>query len=1291
MVRRDVTSQVTVSPWLLVVSALLSVAAAPAVSQAQTGLVAAWGFNEGTGTTVADASGNNNTGTISGATWSTLGRYGNALSFNGVNNVVVINNAASLNLTTGMTLSAWVFPTAAQSGWRTIVQRQVDAYFLHASSDGGALRPAAGGTFGGSGKFVAAPSAIAVSTWTHVAVTYDGTTIRLFVNGTQVATTPQTGTVETNTNPLRIGGNSPYGEYFQGRIDDVRIYNRPQTAPEIQSDMAVSVGGGAPPDVTVPTVTITSPTANPTLAVTTTPLTLGGTAGDNVGVTQVSWTNDRGGSGIAAGTTAWSAASIAVLAGDNVLTVTARDAAGNLATDAITVTYAPPPDATAPTVTITSPTANPTLAVTTTPLTLGGTAGDNVGVTQVSWTNDRGGSGIAAGTTAWSAASIALLAGDNVLTVTARDVAGNLATDILTVTYTASGPPSGLVAAWGFNEGTGTTVADASGNNNTGTISGATWSTLGRYGNALSFNGVNNVVVINNAASLNLTTGMTLSAWVFPTAAQSGWRTIVQRQVDAYFLHASSDGGALRPAAGGTFGGSGKFVAAPSAIAVSTWTHVAVTYDGTTIRLFVNGTQVATTPQTGTVETNTNPLRIGGNSPYGEYFQGRIDDVRIYNRPQTATEIQGDMAVSISTGPRLVLLQPAASSVIMSTTVAVAYTATGDLSEVNHVHFQLDANPEVMDLTFDGAYQFTNVLVGSHVLHGHLVRADHSKILDTDASVSFATGTPDPTPPTVAITAPSPGATLTGTVTVTATASDNSGVVAGVQFFLDDAPLGAEITSAPYSSPWNTVTATNGSHSLTARARDGAGNPATSSAIAVTVSNSTSTDPSVVGLWSQVLNWPLVALNMTLMPNGKVLAYDDHTDGTGVGVFDPATLVVTTVPYLAANLFCSGQNLLPDGRVFVAGGHTGVHIGIPNATIFNPATQTWSSAAPMAVGRWYPTSTTLPDGRMLVLGGEVNCNNCNALIPEVFDPATGTWTRLTGAPFDLQYYPHSFVNPDGRIVVTSANKLEMATYALNVATQTWTTVDPTVLHAGSSVMYLPGKFMKSGRGRDPDLPGAPSVATTYVLDMAAPTPRWRQTASMAYPRTEHNLTLLADGTVLTSGGALNSDVFDPNAPVLQPELWDPATEVYTLMAPMPRPRIYHSTALLMPDGRVLSAGGGRWGPSYLEAEFYAPPYLFKGPRPTITSAPATIGYAANFFVGTPDGATISTVNLLRLGAVTHAFNQNQRFLKLTFQQSGGGLTVQAPGTATLAPPGHYMLFILNANGVPSVASIVRIQ
>jgi len=105
---------------------------------------------------------------------------------------------------------------------------------------------------------------------------------------------------------------------------------------------------------------------------------------------------------------------------------------------------------------------------------------------------------------------------------------------------------------------------------------------------------------------------------------------------------------------------------------------------------------------------------------------------------------------------------------------------------------------------------------------------------------------------------------------------------------------------------------------------------------------------------------------MTLLPTGKVLAWDDHTDNVGADVFDPATNTLTTVPFFIADLFCSGHALLPDGRVFVAGGHTGTtHVGIPNSTFFDPSTQSWSSGPSMSVGRWYPSVTSLPDGRIL--------------------------------------------------------------------------------------------------------------------------------------------------------------------------------------------------------------------------------------------------------------------------------------------------------------------------------------
>lgn len=236
-------------------------------------------------------------------------------------------------------------------------------------------------------------------------------------------------------------------------------------------------------------------------------------------------------------------------------------------------------------------------------------------------------------------------------------VTGSSGSNTITKTGYVTVHRRGLVAAYGFNEGSGTKVNDVSGKGNHGTISGATWTSSGRYGKALLFDGSNDRVTVNDAASLDLTTGMTLEAWVYPTATPTNWRTIIMKEQPGnavYYLDANSY---RNQPVTGVFVGSARTLYGGSRLAVNAWTHLAATYDGQTQRLYVNGSQVAQRSQTGQIRASTGALRIGGNSVWGEYFKGRIDEVRIYNRALTASEIQSDRnnpLPTLSTGAQLV-------------------------------------------------------------------------------------------------------------------------------------------------------------------------------------------------------------------------------------------------------------------------------------------------------------------------------------------------------------------------------------------------------------------------------------------------------------------------------------------------------------------------------------------------------------------------------------------------------------------------------------------------------------
>lgn len=436
-------------------------------------------------------------------------------------------------------------------------------------------------------------------------------------------------------------------------------------------------------------------------------------------------------------------------------------------------------------------------------------------------------------------------------------------------------------------------------------------------------------------------------------------------------------------------------------------------------------------------------------------------------------------------------------------------------------------------------------------------------------------------------------------------------------------------------------------------------------------------DPQVVGQWSASLPWPIEAVHTHLLPTGKVMFYGFVDDSR---LWDPTTGAFSPVALAGFNIFCTGHSFLPDGRLFLAGGHITNSVGLPNSAAYDPFTNTWTPYPDMNAGRWYPTNTNLPNGDVLVVSGDIDTTQRNPL-PQVWELATGTWRDLTTAQLVLPLYPFMFLLGDGRVFMAGPG--ENARFLDTSGTGAWSA--PIVSAGGlrdygSAVMYDEGKVLIVG-GNDPP------TETAEVIDLNVATPAWRTVAPMANKRRQNTATLLPDGTVLITGGSSGAGFDNAQTPVLDAELWDPLTETFTTLPPIWQYRGYHSVALLLPDGRVLSTAGDTAGES---AEIYSPAYLFKGPRPTVTSAPTSIAYTQAFAVATPDAERVVAVNLLRLGSVTHALNMDQRINRLPFTVTGTGLSVTAPSTTALAPAGYYMMFLIDAAGVPSVASFVRL-
>jgi hypothetical protein len=497
--------------------------------------------------------------------------------------------------------------------------------------------------------------------------------------------------------------------------------------------------------------------------------------------------------------------------------------------------------------------------------------------------------------------------------------------------------------------------------------------------------------------------------------------------------------------------------------------------------------------------------------------------------------------------------------------------------------------------------------------------------------------------------------------------------------------------------------------------------------------------PDVRGQWGPVFSLPNVGIHAHVLPNGLVLMWGrrdspdqsldvDPPSPLHLGappappaqctpfLWNPATgqATATSQPTLAgpagtnANLFCSGHAFLPDGRLLVAGGHLADSAGLNQTALYDPVSNTWTPSAVMANGRWYPTATSLPDGSVLVLSGCFRGPAGNTIpntVPEIWK--SGVLTAIMDSPagsFDL--YPRLHVASNGLVYTTGSLQ---QTWSLDISDGgKWNKVSTGRVNGqrdyASSVLYDVDKAIYIGGG-------SPPTANAELLDMSQAQPTWQPTAPMSFPRRQHNATILPDGTVLVTGGTQgggatapeNFNNLDPGQTVHVAELWQPDSGSWIQLAAEAVDRCYHSTAVLLPDATVLSAGGGEFFPvegvteendpvdSHREAQIFSPPYLFKGPRPVISSAPDAVSYGETFHVETAQPADIGKVTWIRLSSVTHSFNSGQRFNPLAFQPSAGGLDVTAPASPNASPPGHYMMFLLNSSGVPSVAKIMQVM
>ncbi len=449
-----------------------------------------------------------------------------------------------------------------------------------------------------------------------------------------------------------------------------------------------------------------------------------------------------------------------------------------------------------------------------------------------------------------------------------------------------------------------------------------------------------------------------------------------------------------------------------------------------------------------------------------------------------------------------------------------------------------------------------------------------------------------------------------------------------------------------------------------------------------------------------------------------------EVDPPPITLDDPLSRPNSAVPR-PAPLFCAGQVQLADGRVLIAGGNleaSSPGFGLKILFLFDPMTDSWVREPDLIRNRWYPTLTRLPSGRVAILGGQDEAGKSVASFELYPNDATGVSGVDAGAPLtglstsepaarrDNGMYAHAMVLPSGRLASSSWGAGPMSLF--EPTTGRWVTRNTQQLALNGS---YPTAFPRPGdqngtteliqAGGNVSGFWGPALSASVFAIKPEQEKTWRVQPSLNVPRRNATAVLLPDGTAVTVGGGgvdLRFSGTPPlNLPQKQVELWDPATGKWTVGPAQQVPRGYHSVALLLADGRVLSAGDD-YTASLLDDnrtdhfdslfEIYSPPYLFRGARPQIEAAPAAAGYSETLEIRASGERPITRATLVAPGSATHAIDMNQRVLELPITKTGAELySIGGPTTSGAAPPGDYMLFVLNDLGVPSVAAWVRIR